>query len=103
MTTTSEAALIANVRDGKWPSPVSFAQRIRSSTRACARWRASRRQLSERGVGGERGVAPAVGLFERVELRAGVRTFTADDDPSPSRVADHAARREGTGDLGQPG
>jgi hypothetical protein len=31
------------------------------------------RKLSEPGVGGERGVAPPVGLFERIELRTGMR------------------------------
>jgi len=58
MTTVSQAALMANARDGKWSSPVSVAQRIRSST-----------QLSERGVedsdvvGG--GVAARVALAQR--------------------------------------
>ena len=51
-------------------------------------------ELPERGVGGEGGVAPAVGLFERVELRAGVRAFPAHDHPRPGRVAgqDRAGR-----------
>ena len=44
-------------------------------------------ELPERGVGGERGVAPPVGLFERVELRAGVRAFATHDHPDPDRVA----------------
>jgi hypothetical protein len=30
-------------------------------------------ELPDRGVGGERGVAPTVGLFERIELRSRVR------------------------------
>jgi hypothetical protein len=42
MVTVSRAWLIEKLRDGKWVRPVSFAPRIRSSTRACARWRASR-------------------------------------------------------------
>jgi hypothetical protein len=60
-------------------------------------------ELPEGGVGGERGVAPAVGLFERVELCAEVRAFAAHDDSGPGRVADQTTRREGTGDLGQTG
>ena len=44
-------------------------------------------ELPDAGVGGERGVAPAVGFLERVELRAGVRAFPAHDHPHPRRVA----------------
>jgi hypothetical protein len=43
ITIVSQAALIAKVRDGKWLRPVSFAVRMRSSTRQLARWRASRK------------------------------------------------------------
>ena len=42
MTAVSHAALIENCRLGKRPRPVSLPQRMRSSTRAWARWRASR-------------------------------------------------------------
>jgi hypothetical protein len=37
------------------------------------------------GVGGEAGVAPAVSGLDQVELRAGVRALTANDDPYPGR------------------
>lgn len=43
ITTVSQAELIAKVRDGKWFRPVSLAVRMRSSTRAWARCRASRK------------------------------------------------------------
>ena len=39
-------------------------------------------ELAELGVGGERGVAPAVGLFEQGQLSAGVGAFAAADDAS---------------------
>ena len=54
-------------------------------------------ELPDAGVGGERGVAPAVGLFERVELRAGVRAFPAHDHPDPRRVADQRRGRAARG------
>ena len=38
----SQAWLIAKTRDGNRPKPVSFPVKMRSSTLACARWRASR-------------------------------------------------------------
>ena len=83
---TSQAVLMANERLGKWFRPVSFAQRIRSSTRALgAVLGVEVGELPERGVGGERGVAPPVGLFERVELRARVRPFATHDHPRPDR------------------
>jgi len=85
MTTASHAALIANDRDGNRSRPVSFAQRIRSSTRACAVPGVERGELPGPGVGGERGVAPPVAFFEGVELRAGVRTLAAHDHPRPDR------------------
>lgn len=37
MTMVSQAWLIANDREGKWPSPVSITQRVRPSTGACAK------------------------------------------------------------------
>jgi hypothetical protein len=69
----------------------------------CAVARVKLGELPEWGVGGERGVAPAVALFERVELRAGVRALAAHDDSGPGRVAAQCSGREDVGDLGQPG
>ena len=67
--------------------------------RAVSRVEAS--ELPECGVGGERGVAPAVTFLERVELRSGVRTFAAHDHSGPARVARQRTGRQDTGDLGQ--
>ena len=45
------------------------------------------RDLSGLGVGGDGLVAPAVGVFEQRQLRAGVGMFAADDDPHPGRTS----------------
>jgi hypothetical protein len=50
-------------------------------------------ELPETGVGGECGVAPAVGLFERVELSAGVRALSPDDHPGPRRITSQGSGR----------
>jgi hypothetical protein len=77
---------------------VSFAQRIRSSTRACAWCRAVEMgQLPDRGIGGEGGVAPPVSFLERILLRARVRALAAHDHPDPARIAvQHLPLRGGT-------
>jgi Phosphoesterase family len=70
MTTTSHAALKANERLGKWSRPVIFAHRdpvLDPGVRAVPGVEPG--ELAERGVGGERGVAPPVALLERVEPR----------------------------------
>ena len=58
-------------------------------------------ELPEGGVGGERGVAPPVSLFERIQLRTGVRAFPAHDHPRPRRIADQRTGGQHAGDLGQ--
>src|SRR5271168_1335553 len=63
---------MANSRDGNRPRPASLAWRMRSSTRACGRWRASRNASCPVPVGGKRLVAPAVTLFEQRQLGSGV-------------------------------
>ena len=81
---------MAKTRDGNRPKPVSLPQRMRSSTRAWPRWRASRNwiePLPGRGVGGEHLVAHAFDGVEQGQLRAGVRAFAADDEPGAGRVA----------------
>jgi len=60
-------------------------------------------ELPEAGVGGERGVAPPIGLFERVELRTGVRTLAAHDHPRPRRVTGQRTGRQNPADLCQTG
>ena len=87
---SSQAALIANCRDGNRPKPVSLPLRMRSSTRAWPRWRTSRYWMEpppDRGVGGEDLVAQAVDGVEQVQLRAGVRAFPAHDQPRAGREA----------------
>jgi hypothetical protein len=62
-----------------------------------------RGELPERGVGDEGGVAPAIALFGRVELGAGVRTFAAHDDPAPGGVAGQCAGGKDASELGSCG
>ena len=82
----AQTVLIVKSRDGSRPRPVSLATRIRSSTRAWARWRASRiAELSGGGVGGERLVPVAVGSLEQGESGAGVGLLAAHDQPHPGR------------------
>src|SRR5665647_3716498 len=82
----AQAVLIAKSLDGNRPSPESFAWRMRSSTRAWARWRAwQERQLPGGGVGRDDLVAPPVGLFEQGQLGAGVGSFPAHDQAHPGR------------------
>jgi hypothetical protein len=50
MVAVSQAALMSKDRLGKWPRPVSRPVRMRSSTRAWARWRASRKACCPAGV-----------------------------------------------------
>ena len=104
MTTVSQAWLIANDAGGE----VAQAGVLRAAdavldpgVRAVAGVEAG--ELPDAGVGGERGVAPAVGFLERVELRAGVRAFPAHDHPRSRRVAGQRASGQHAGDLGQPG
>jgi hypothetical protein len=61
------------------------------------------RELPERGVGGEGGVAPSVTFFERVQLRAGVRAFPTNDDAGPGRISSQCPGGQNTADLGQSG
>ena len=46
------------------------------------------RQLSDTGVGGECGVAPAVPFLEHIELGARVGALPVDDHPRSGRVID---------------
>ena len=84
---------------GRLASPVSFAQRIRSSARARRRCRNSRSASCPAGVGDECGDPVPVEVGDR-QLRAGVRTFAADDQPHPGRPAGEV---ECPGHLGDPG
>ncbi len=75
---SSQTRLMWLYREGRYPMPVSFPVRIRSSTRACARCRASEeRQLPAGRVGGEGLVAVAVADLEGVQGRTGVPQFPA--------------------------
>lgn len=91
---SSHTALIANVREGKRPKPLSLPQRMRSWTQA---WGAvagfEAGELPGRGVGRERLELPPVDVGER-QLRAGVRPLAADDDA-------HARRPAGGSEVGQ--
>ena len=82
---------MAKTRDGNRPKPVSLPVRMRSSTRAWPRWRASRYWIEPlvagRGVGGDDLVAHAFDGVEQRQLGAGVRAFAADDEPGAGRVA----------------
>ena len=57
------------------------------------------RELPAGGVGGERLVAVAVADLERVQRRAGMWVFAADDDAHPGTRAGPAAEVEQAGDL----
>ena len=56
--------------------------------------------LPDAGVGGEGGVAVAVGLLDQIQLRAGVRAFAAHDHPRPGRIARQDGGGQQAGDLG---
>ena len=78
---------MANSRDGNRPMPASFACRIRSSTRAWARCRASRNETWPPVAAGVL-VATVAGHRWRLEQRqggAGVGVLPSDDDPHPGR------------------
>ena len=91
-------------RDGRCPRPVSLPVRIRSWTRACARWRAFEKgELPAAGVGGERLVAVAVADLARVQGGPGVREFAADDDPHAGAGLGPLAQVEHAGDLDDVG
>ena len=91
---------MVNSRDGNRPRPVSFAIRMRSSTRAWARCRASRNaELTDAGVGGEGLVAPAVGLFEQGQSGAGMGLLPSDDDSHPGRPLRQVEQSGEFGDL----
>src|SRR5215212_8550715 len=99
-TICSQAWLMAYSRDGNRPRPVSLAALIRSSTRAWARCRASKNaNCPARVLVGEGLVAPTVSLLQRRQLRAGVGTFPADDDPHPGRPASQIQQPGDLGDL----
>ena len=79
---------------------MSFAFRIRSSQRARRRCRSSRSgSCPPRGVRRERGEPVAVDVGEP-QLRAGVGSFGADDDPHPGRPVRQV---EQAGQFGDPG
>jgi hypothetical protein len=60
-------------------------------------------ELPERGVGGERGVAPPITLLERVQLCSRVRALAAHDHPCPGRIPGQTTSGQDAGDLGQAG
>lgn len=70
MAATHQAWLISHDVEGRCFRPVSFAQRIRSSTRAWGRRRAlQEHRLPAGGVGGNQLVTPPVGLLQQAQLR----------------------------------
>jgi hypothetical protein len=80
MTSWHHSWLRSKVSHGIAARPVFFAQRMRSSTRAWARWRASSGDVGLGLVGEERGEPEPVDVVEGL-LRAGVQRFATHDQP----------------------
>ena len=80
--------LMLNWRDGNRPKPVSLPQRIRSSTRAWARWRASRNWIDRAGVAGVGGEDLVPG--EVISVWAfGISWLLASRDLAGTRIGYH--------------
>jgi hypothetical protein len=99
MVVVSQEWLIANERLANRPRPVVRPQRIGSSTRAWARWRAFSQGAGRCGCRWRGGVAVAVAFFGGVERGAGVGSFPAHDHPGAGRVVGWGQ----AGDLGDGG
>ena len=79
----SQTALIANSRDGKRPSPVCLPQRMRSSTVAWPRWRASSAASCPIGVSVAKAWNRQPLMSVKDSWAPGLRAFAAHDHPHP--------------------
>ena len=82
----TQARFWVKLPKGRFCRPQSFQLRIRSSTRACPRWRKLESRdvaVEPDGVRDEAGVAVALGEVEHRELGAGVWALPTADEPVP--------------------